>query len=493
MQGPVTAKPARAPVIVPALIVLIGLVLRLVMLGGAARFHPDEALFAAQARLISHQADWNLRTTDLDKPPLTFYTNALSFWVFGPSETAARLPNVLFSSLSIAALYALTAALYRDRRIAALAALLIALCPYDLAFAATVFTDVQATFWTLIATYFVARDQWRRAGVATALAFAAKFNAILFVPLILALGITRNAQTTWDARTLIKRMGQWALPLALGVGLLVLWDLGRAPRSYFDLNYERNNPGRFIRSDELWPRLDRWYHWANFITGTDVRFWLILIALGLMISMIYRDRAAALDWQIAGFGIAFMGWLWLIAFNTYDRYLHTLAPFGLMLAARVVIAVSDLIARKSHLPRHAAAIILSAALLIGMLPRLTTTLRGAAKIGGDQGRHTGIDELAAYLNTELDGAIVYDYWLGWELAYYLGQAPHIHLIYQPRPATLAETMRQQTVTCYLVAPSTAAAAPWLDALHYAEIEATVIYDRQFVIYALEPPANPAQR
>jgi 4-amino-4-deoxy-L-arabinose transferase-like glycosyltransferase len=99
------------------------MLLRLSLLRLDVRFHPDEALYAAQARLISQQGDLLLRGTDLDKPPLTFYATALSFRALGPTEFAARLPNVLFSSLSVAALVALAWALYGDRTVAALAGL----------------------------------------------------------------------------------------------------------------------------------------------------------------------------------------------------------------------------------------------------------------------------------------------------------------------------------------------------------------------------------
>jgi 4-amino-4-deoxy-L-arabinose transferase-like glycosyltransferase len=141
------------------------------------RFHPDEALFASQARLVSQ--DWLLRGTDLDKPPLTFFVTAFSYRILGPTEFATRLPNVLFSGLGLALVYALAWSLYRDRVTAALAALLIALSPYDLAFAATGFTDIQATFWVLAAVWLAVRDRWTYAGIAAALAFAARPSALM--------------------------------------------------------------------------------------------------------------------------------------------------------------------------------------------------------------------------------------------------------------------------------------------------------------------------
>jgi hypothetical protein len=125
-------------------------------------------------------------------------------------------------------------------------------------------------------------------------------------------------------------------------------------------------------------------------------------------------------------------------------------------------------------------------LIVLMLPVTITTLRGDTAIGGDQGQHAGIDALAVYLSTELRGAIVYDHWLGWELAFYLGQNPHVHLIYQPLPEAVADDMQHHSQKRYFVAPSPEAAAPWLDVLRRAGIAISIAYHAEFVIYALEP-------
>ena len=302
--------------------------------------------------------------------------------------------------------------------------------------------------------------------------------------------------------------GRWRWGLALLVG----WDIARAPRSFFELGYTRNNPGRLIRSDELWPRAKAWLHWLGFISGSRV-----LNAIGLAVLPVHlavgalrtRTRAAAADWLIAAFGVAFVAWHWLIAFNTYDRYLHPLVPFVILLAARMISSLTP----RSPLPPSGRggecgeqvpsparrergsrgegklARIALVALLIGMMiPATASTLQGKARIGGDQGQHTGIDTLAAFLNTRLRGEIVYDHWLGWELAYYLGDAPQVIVLYSPMPEALADSIGQQVAPRYFVAPSPAQAAPWLDALRRAGIHTTMIYETPadaFVIYRLE--------
>jgi 4-amino-4-deoxy-L-arabinose transferase-like glycosyltransferase len=469
----------RASAFGPALVIFFGVALRLIMLQVDVRFHPDEALFAAQARLISD--DLLLRTTDLDKPPLTFYVTALSFRLFGPTEVAARLPNLLFSSLSLLLFFLLVEALYQDRLAAASAALLWAISPYDLAFAATAFTDIQATFWVLAACLLAVRDRWRAAGIAAALAFAAKTNVVLFIPLIVILGIARRTEPGW------RRVWRFLWPLALGSGALCLWDASRAPRSFFSLGYTRNNPGRLIRSDELWPRLEQWGHWLQFIAGSPLLSAVLFIAIliGLGQGLRQRSRSAALDWLIAGFALAFLSWHWLIAFNTYDRYLHTLVPFLIVLAARALTGWWS----GQRAWRPVALIGITACL---MIPAVITCLQGKSRIGGDQGQHTGIDTLADTLNTELSGQIVYDHWLGWELAYYLGDEPRVSMRYAALPEALAEGMTQQTQPCYFVAPSPQEAAPWLEALRRARIEISIIYSdfkHRFVIYRLSADPN----
>ena len=133
-------------------------------------------------------------------------------------------------------------------------------------------------------------------------------------------------------------------------------------------------------------------------------------------------------------------------------------------------------------------ILLTLTLFALIIPHTITALQGELPLGGDQGQHTEIDALAAYLNTELRGKTVYDHWLGWELAYYLGQEPQIRLIYQALPETLADDMRAQIEhpeTRYFVAPSPEAAAPWADALRRAGIQVTPIPYASFIVYALE--------
>ncbi|GAB4421110.1 MAG: hypothetical protein Kow00106_17920 [Anaerolineae bacterium] len=466
--------------------IFLGLLLRLSLSNQDTRLHPDEALFAAQARHLSTTGDMLLRRADLDKPPLTLYVTALSFRLLGVSEFAARLPNALFGGLTIALVYQLAQTLYRHRLMSLLAALLCACSPYLLAFAPTVFTDVQATWWIALAALLAARRHWGRAGVSAALGIAAKTTAAWGIPLIIALGVlnTTGPRDTW--RDAAKRLLRFAGVLTPGIALLVLWDLARWPYSFLRLDYEHNHPDRLIRSDELWPRLETWGRWLGYLAGTPgvtaalallLTFWLVRQLRRL------RRRDAALDWAIAAHSLAVLGGLWLIAFNTYDRYLVLLIPFLLLLGGRAL--GGTLAALPGQQLRRTAVIGLLIALGYGTVP----ALRGNTPLGGDRTVYEGIDGLAAYLNTDLSGAIVYDHWLGWQLSYYLGENPAVTLRYMPQPEALAEEMVACACQRYLAAPLSPQLAPWLDALARANVSTNQIYrtpDEHFAVYRLTP-------
>ncbi len=473
-----------APVLLPALVILMGALLRIALLGVDARLHPDEALFATQARTITAQGDLLLRGADLDKPPLTIYSLALSFMLLGPSEFAARLPNVFASALAIAALYRLTCALSGDRVTGLLAALLLALSPYDLAFAATAFTDVQATLWALVAALLAARGRWALAGAATALMIASKLNAALALPLIVALGLALTTREGDSARAILARLARFAGPLVIGLALLALWDAARAPQSFWTLNAARNNPGRLIRSDELLPRLEAWGSWLRYVTGAPLLSLALLAGALILLAHDWRarTRAALSDWLIAAWAVAFLAAHWLIAVNTYDRYLHTLVPFLLLLGARGAVRS----VRTAKVGR-AVPVALLALTVAAMLPGIASALHGELPLGGDQGHHAGIDALADALNRKLAGAVVYENGLGWELAYYLGAQPAVRIVHTPQPEALTDEVAGRTDTRYFVAPSAAFAAPWLDALAREGVAAQRIDlggAGDYVLYAL---------
>lgn len=446
----------------PALLILLLIAwgIRVAVMGG--RFHVDEALYATHARAAS-EGDFMLLAFDVDKPPLSVYLTALSFALLGVSEFAARVPNLLASALGLAVVWALARRVYEQDRTAFFAVLLVALSPYDVLFAPTVFAEPQVVLWGLLACWAVTGGRWMWAGTFLALGFATKQSTLFYVPLVVVLGIVfslDDASETHSARAFGGWLLRLALPLLVCVALLMFWDAPRGPeRSFWALNVAHNMPDRWIRSAEVVPRLVTWGFWLSMFTGSPVLNLILLVlggaGLGFAVQHHSRCRAALVDLVLVGFALAYLGLLWLRAFNTYDRYVSILlAPLAL-LAARGIQALLV------HLPRGGGAAAILFIVVLSVVP-LHAAFKGWVPVGGDKGRVDGIDRVAEFLNTMPAGTQVCYHWLGWELDFYLGPEPPVEMVWYPRPGALAGALVPGE-WCYLPVPAGAPVERWLRA------------------------------
>ncbi len=100
-----------------AAIVALSLAVCMFHLGSFGLWEPDEARYAEIAREMLQSG--NLLVPHLnyvayvEKPPLLYWLTTLSFWIFGVSEFAARLPVALSAIAGILATYVLRAARVR--------------------------------------------------------------------------------------------------------------------------------------------------------------------------------------------------------------------------------------------------------------------------------------------------------------------------------------------------------------------------------------------
>jgi 4-amino-4-deoxy-L-arabinose transferase-like glycosyltransferase len=451
-----------APIIA---ILLVGITLRTVMLRQDVRFHSDEALYATFARRISQNGDFLLSDAPLDKPPLAIASVALSFSLFGPTEFAARLSSFFASILTLAATYALTRRLYGERT-ALLATLLLALCPFDLAFAAAVFLDPLLTMWLVLACLAVSQDRWRAAGIAFMLAVATKQTALGFAPLVIMLGICCNADIRWRSRQYAARLISFTVPILIGGSLLALWSAARAaPIDFWTLSAINNTPDRLIRANEILPRLEKWLSYLANVTGFAP-----LLVLAFVPSFTRkRGRETLVTLALATFVLAVLLVYWLVAFNTYDRYLLPLTPLILILIAQSA----------RRLPRS-----LPILVVICMLPFTVNAVRGQLDIGGDRGQHNGIERLAAAINSLPSGTVVYNYSLDWELGFYLGSNTKIHTIFQPTPQALARAACATANPSYFATPA-ADSIPWLMPLRQRGDTPTLLSAGPLQLYRLD--------
>ncbi len=437
-----------------ALILIVAALCRIPGLAADVRFHPDEALYANFAREMLHTNDFLLIGRALDKPPLHFFAMAGAFAAFGQSEFTARLPACFASLISIAALYAIGRRLYGPR-VALIAALLLAASPFERAFAATAFTDPLLTMFIMLALLAGVRGRWGAAGLLCAAAFATKPSALGWLPLVLLIG--------WTAQGSARGMGRWLLAAAAGLALLVAWSVARDTHpDFWALNGMNNTPDRLIRSDEVIPRAAYWLGVVWAACPLAVAAW----AVPLLRTLRTVDRITA------GYAVAVIGAYWLIAFNTYDRYLLPLAPLLVLLCARLVIAACDFMPRRSRAP---AILVASAAFILWTLVPLPVT----------NALQVGIDDFARDLNALPAGTVVYEHWLGWELGWYLGSAPAVRLVWLPSVADLIKEAQRSPV--YMIGPQDDL-APWLDELHTRGLVARAISARQhFILVQVAQP------
>ncbi|MCP4415692.1 MAG: hypothetical protein GY805_03655, partial [Chloroflexi bacterium] len=228
----------------------------------------DEALFATWAREIAIWRDPLLQMQPIDKPPLLFYLQAFFYPLFGSVEFAARMPNWIASILLIPLTGILAWRLYRRSETAVFAAALLALFPLSIQFGGTGFTDPLLVFWLVAGLTAVVSSKPGWTGLLFGLALATKYQAILFLPLLLGLGWLVG----WRGKMWSRSFVGMLLPLLA----LFAWEWARTG-SFSLWQNQINNFGR-VRlswSWELWPRFLAW--WELWQTAISPLIFIILI------------------------------------------------------------------------------------------------------------------------------------------------------------------------------------------------------------------------
>jgi hypothetical protein len=220
-----------------------------------------------------------------------------------------------------------------------------------------------------------------------------------------------------------------------------------------------------------------------------------LAMLGWRIIREPRHRSTMIDLVLFNFVVIYGLIHWLVAFNTFDRYLLLIVPPVILLVGRGIEKLLTSLVR-AHGDRREClwcdaplqVTILIIALIL--IPTAIITSEGRSTINRGHQEYAGIDDLADYLNQQPVATVIYDHWLGWELGYYLGQWHDKRLTYYPTPDTL---VADALALCeigprYLPVPKTHAPGPWLEALEDAGFEITIAYENpNFTAYRLIPP------
>jgi len=357
------------------------------------RFHHDEALYATWAlHIVSGQDVW-LAETPIDKPPLSIYLMALFMWCFGPTETVARIPSLIATVLIVWLTYCLGNHWY-DTKTGILAAWLVSLSPYTIAFAPTALTDPLLVCQILASCWFVSTRRMILAGLCCGLAWATKQQAIFFLPLIIGSGLyplpDQAGSNIPPALVRGKRLNfnrdnltHFLLGSSSILLLLFAWDASRTDVPNF-LTHSANNYGG-LRLD-LWgfsERLTEFVDLLQFATGSRLLNLLFLGGLlGVLLTRPFKrltstwqrkaislwhpsddnltsgvsgispagrnDRGSHFyDWLLALFCLFFLLCHAFLSLQIWARYLLGLIPFLALLMARILLLPHKL---ARHLP-----------------------------------------------------------------------------------------------------------------------------------------------
>jgi len=222
--------------LLPAVLILAGL-LRIVGLDTLPPgFTPDEAAFAYNAWSLEQTGrdEWgmpawelpvkNLRSFGDYKLPLYAFLTVPSVKILGLTHTAARLPNALLGTAAVVMIYLLTRRLFPNRpRAALLAALVLAISPWHIGLSRGAFEANLVTFFLPAGIYsFLAGLP-----VASAFLLAANFYSYhsaryLTVFLLGVLWVySRRRFGTWFHRTTLVTLVVWALLALPGLAGMV--------------------------------------------------------------------------------------------------------------------------------------------------------------------------------------------------------------------------------------------------------------------------------
>jgi hypothetical protein len=432
-------------------ILLLAFALRLIP-WGSNRFLEDEALYAYWGLRIATGADPMLDEEPIDKPPLHSYILALSFLLWpvggteGQLESAARLPSLFASIISITLVYSLGRALFSSEPVGLLAALLLALSPFDILFSSTVFTDPLMGVFVLAALLAAAKDHLGAAGLLLGLATAAKQQGVFFLPLVVAVAALTPASPlkvekprrcrqirprfNWLVLTWSQRWVRFALGFAIITIGVFWWDAARAQRPGFLeqslISYGGLGPAE---PGTLGERALEWLRLAS-------AFWLSPLFNGLMLGSIliwflggragWWSGPSRIDLALAAFTSGFLLLHWLVGFQVWDRYLLGLVPLLALLAGRAFLALGSAVRSTSW--QRVYALGLGAILIASLTGPVIRAARSELPLGGDHGAYDGIEHLAAYMQTQAPpGSVLYHFWLGYHYRFYLfGEPLRLH-------------------------------------------------------------------
>ena len=432
------------------LIFLLGWVLRL-WAWPEPSLHPDEALYSYWGRLIADGRDLFLLSVYVDKPPMHLYLVASAFKIFGVGLWVARLPSLFTSFATLPIFYSILRPIY-GRQIASWALMLLALSPYSIVFAPTVFADSLLLFWGLLACAFAVRGQWFFIGTTLSLAIATKQQGLFFVPLAFTLARIKERDRSAAPGALAQSAGRVLLGFSIPFALVVWWDSLRwhARPGLWDRSWQTYGGIRLAPLD-TWPaRAVEWMERLHYLTASPWLSMLLVVSLAVLVVGVIRrrDLRSQVDGLIIIFSLIYLVLHWWLTFGVWDRYVLLLAPWAALLLARGMIRLKEILVRRWSWSGP-----LVGMLLLAMaLPPAWMAAERKLPIGGGTAAYAGMAEAATWIAHNLpEDTLLYYHELGWHLDYELfSNGPQARWFEDG--ATLTDDLAEQYLEAYLIIP-----------------------------------------
>ena len=463
-------------------VLLLALALRLAPWGDN-RFLEDEALYASWGLQIATGADPMLDDEPVDKPPLHPYTLALSFLLLARPDrgrpgshrplgiSCPPAQPLCRRRLGGPGLRPGPAVCGATRWAGLLAALLLALSPFDILFASTAFTDPLMIALVLGALLAAARGRLGAAGLLAGLAAATKQQGLLFLPLVVAVGLLsrpsgREPAKPGRSQRRLARLWHWAAHSPWAAGCALPWPsppwpgrpwvgcLARAAPRVLDAGPRQlRRPGAGPRREAgpsapstgcAWPAISgsrpgstacSWRRGGLDTGGKPVTHCLARYPIVQPpAERRQRSKIRTSCWCFSSPSCAFH---WLVAFQVWDRYLLGLVPLVALLAGRALVGLGQAIRPAAWRRVYAVG---TGAGPVGLAGRAGRPRPPAASCrwAATTAPTTASTRLAAYLRANVPaGAVLYHHWLGYHYRFYLYGAP-LRLHWYPDPADLVQ-------------------------------------------------------
>ena len=436
-----------------------GLALRLALLSRPG-LHPDEALYASWALRIAEGRDPALLGVLVDKPPLFLYQLAGLFRLAGHASTsmadlaglvaAGRLAAVGASLVSLVLIWAVARQVH-GQRAALMAVGLYAVSPLAARLSPTLLTDPWLVLWMLLGLWAGLTGRSWLTGLACGLAYATKQQAVLLIPLILAVYLfsTRLHKSQGDSLPVPSNHSRSIWRLAGGfllVFTIVLWwDSLRWQwmPSFWQSGATAYGGLAWARWSELPERLGQWAELVGYLFGWPLLALLVVCSgIGLRLS---RRGTGAFDWLLGAFVVAYLAVHLVTTMAVWDRYALPLVPLLALLFGRGLALLWDALDEDGRVGTLAGGLVKSyqrhwAAAFLAVVLGYTVWLAAFSHIPvGDARAYDGAAQVSEHVRqTQPAGTILYHHWLGWHYGFYLADAP-VDLRYWESPADLAAT------------------------------------------------------